>query len=486
MLRVAARARVWGAAPRRRAAARLGALVLLVAASLLFPAATLAPRSAVDEPAASALPSASAPLDAEPPMSAQPDLGAAAARPDVVVTVDRHKPAGVSQLAVGATHTQQSLDTWGDPDAVARGKELLRRAAIFQNQHIMGFGALNPEPAPGAFDWASLDQRVQLMRDTGGTPTITLCCAPDWMKGGKRGATDWSRIDEAPLPEHYDDFAELARQVALRYPDVKYYLVWNEMKGFWNGDLNNWDFERYTQMYNKVYDALKSVDPSIKVGGPYLVIEGTGSETGPWWADRPITKRNRAVLQYWLEHKHGADFVVVDRSVKSSHDKNSYSEAEYLGFTALFADVARQLRQMTDLPIWWAESYFVSSDDQPDFEATGIASMLYQQLVSGSAVSMCWAPQARPSRGGGQHLFTATMEQDGGRPLPAFYVYKAFRDHFPPGTRLYRAASSSRDLEALASADTVLLINKRPGRVVVKVNRARVTMEGYSVRVLSM
>src|SRR5918998_1013784 len=163
----------------------------------------------------------------------------------VAVTVDRATPAGSSRLATGVTHAQHSLDPWGDPGAVARGTALLAGAVRYQNQHLMGWGASNPEPAPGVYDWQSLDRRVQLMRDTGAVPVITLCCAPDWMKGGAPGTTDWGRLEVAPLPEHYADFAALARQVARRYPDVRHYQVWNELKGFWDPVANNWDYVAY-------------------------------------------------------------------------------------------------------------------------------------------------------------------------------------------------------------------------------------------------
>ncbi len=416
----------------------------------------------------------------------------AAARPptpahiDVRVTLDRTRAEGVSQMAVGATHVQHSLDPWGDQAAVERGRALLQQAAVYQNQHIMGFGAPNPEPSPGEYDWSGLDQRVQLMRDTGGIPTITLCCAPDWMKGGDAGATDWSTLEEAPLPRYYDDFAELARQVALRYPDVRHYLVWNEMKGFWNPERNNWDYVAYTKLYNRVYDALKSVDRQIKVGGPYLVIEGTGTGSGEWWSMRPIVDRNREVLQYWLDHKHGADFLVVDRAVKGPHDTNDYTAAKYLSLTPLFGDVTRQLRSISHLPIWWAESYFASDAENRAFEAAGLASMLYHQLKAGAAVSLRWAPQVQPDGDTGQNLFTDTLVAGGGQPLPAFYVYQAFRDHFGPGTRLYHAPSSSRDVEALASATKVLLINKRPTPLTVGLGDTAVELKGYEVRVLSL
>ena len=84
----------------------------------------------------------------------------------------------------------------------------------------MGFGTLNPEPSPGEFDWCSLDTRMQLVKDTGGKAMLTLCCSPDWMKGGPDGATDWDKLERAPLPEHYDDFAKLAAATVQRYPQV--------------------------------------------------------------------------------------------------------------------------------------------------------------------------------------------------------------------------------------------------------------------------
>jgi hypothetical protein len=402
---------------------------------------------------------------------------------NVVVRVNRKKPAGKSNLAVGTTHMQYSLDAWGNAKAVDKGKDLLQEASVYQNQHIMGFGTINPEPSPGDYDWKSLDARVQLMRETKAIPTITLCCAPDWMKGGKPGTTDWSQLEVAPRAEHYDDFAELARQVALRYPDVKHYIVWNEFKGFWKPSINNWDYVAYTTFYNKIYDALKSVDPSIQVGGPYLVIEGTGSNHGHWSAEMPITKRNRIVLDYWLKHKHGADFIAVDRSVKTYHDRANYTDAQYLALTPLYTQVTRQLKQMTDLPIWWAESYFTGRPSNRTFEAAGLASMLYHQLTAGASVSMRWSPQAQPNELVGQNLFTDTLVEGGGQPLPAYYVYKAFREHFGPGTQLYQSSSSSPDIEVLASATKTLLINKRSTAVRVRLNDQLINLQGYEVRI---
>ena len=177
------------------------------------------------------------------------------------------------RLVVGWTHTQYSIDPDNSAAANDAAIDILRDLAPVQNQHIMGFGALNPEPSKGVYDWASLDYRMDAIRRSGAIPVITLCCAPDWMKGGKSGSTDWSRIEAAPLPAFFDDFANLSAEVAKRYPDVDYFLVWNELKGFFDNAQNRWQYELYVELYNKVYAAVKKVRPTAKIGGPYVVVD---------------------------------------------------------------------------------------------------------------------------------------------------------------------------------------------------------------------
>ncbi len=406
----------------------------------------------------------------------------------MTVSVDREDVIGKSRLALGVTHTQYSLDPWGDPAAVLRGGHLLSQAVRYQNQSLYGWGAVNPNPAPGVYDWHSLDRRMAMIRATGGEPVITLCCAPDWMTS--LGAPSSEYPNEPPTRQHYDDFADLARRVARRYPDVRHYMVWNEMKGFWDRDANNWDYVAYTRMYNAVYDALKSVNPAIRVGGPYLVIEGTGSrslgKTGYATAD-PITARDRAVLEYWLEHKHGAEFLAVDRkTVSGSHDHNAYTSAEQLSFTGWFGVVTRKLRRMTKLPVWYAEDYFVSTDDW-SFQAAGLGSMLYNHAISGASVSLRWGPQGKADDlfgGNRQSLFSDTLAAGGGRPYPAYRVYRAFHRHFARGTRLYRTTSSSPEVEVIAARRATLLINKRARPAWIRLEGRRLRVGRYEVRVV--
>jgi hypothetical protein len=326
-------------------------------------------------------------------------------------------------LAVGVTHTQYSIDDWDDADARAAATTVLAATATYQNQHIFGWGALNPEPRPGVFDWASLDRRMRLIGSAGGRPVITLCCAPDWMKGGPPGTSDWSRLHVAPSPQHYRDFAQLAVAVARRYPQVRHFLVWNEMKGFWNDRENRWDYEAYTRFYNTVYDALKQAVPGVAVGGPYVVVDV--------WADsaaggRPSTlagacgtvdRRSLDVLAYWLRYKHGADFVAVDGG---SVSRDGGPVASTTVNSAVFGAITRWLRHHTSLPVWWSEFHVGQADSagQAQLVATVVAGLLHM-ADEGAAAALVWQPQAMAGEDGVRPpaLWTSTQAAGGGRPL---------------------------------------------------------------------
>jgi hypothetical protein len=197
----------------------------------------------------------------------------------VNINIDFSEKLLSSSYLAGVTHTQRSIDSWGNSAAIKNAKLLLDSVTHYQNQHIMGWGTLNPWPDstitnPGNWNWSSLDGRMKLIRETNGVPVITLCGAPTWMHNpSMNGQTDWNALEKAPTKDHYDDFAHLCAEVARRYPDVIHFQVWNEFKGFYNSSKNRWDYENFTVMYNMVYDSLKAVNPEILVGGPYVVMD---------------------------------------------------------------------------------------------------------------------------------------------------------------------------------------------------------------------
>lgn len=270
-----------------------------------------------------------------------------------------------------------------------------------------------------------------------------------------------------------------------------WYDVWNEFKGIpWTN--NTGDVQYMLGLYNAVYDALKSVNPAIKVGGPYLPVEGSGTDATQWWGAAPLTSRSRQTFLDFLAGVHGMDFISFDRGVFDPHDPTIYTPDQAMLWSKNFEDIARKLHVLTGLPIVCAETYFYG-DQNPDLQETaaGYASVLYHLLKGGASIALQWQPHCvAPTNGGPANgsefgsLFSDTRVVGGGQLFPAYYAWKAFHDIFPPGTTLYNTTSSSPTLLALSSGTHTLLINQQNAPITVGVNGLAVTLNPYQVRVL--
>ncbi|AVH61551.1 MULTISPECIES: GH39 family glycosyl hydrolase [Streptomyces] len=402
----------------------------------------------------------------------------------------------------GFTHTQFSADEGAEP-ATERVEGLLQKRSLPQIQHIMGWGAGNPEPSKGRYDFSDMDRRIDFVRTSGGTPVVTLCCSPDWMKGGRSGVdnTDWSQaaLETAPDRAHYKDFAALAATVAKRYPDVRHFVVWNEFKGFWNDSEGRWDYEGYTELYNLVYKALKKVNKDIMVGGPYLVMDSldprqkeNASTTvkGDWGV---MDQRVLDAFAYWNEHKAGADFVVVDGS---SYTKDDDMLPDEFAATDKFTAVGEWVRARThDLPLWWAE-YYVEPADAADerkgwsethrvaVQAAGMIAM----AKGGASSGFYWNPQDEKGSDCDGCLWTPTDVADGGKKLPMFDLVSRFGQEFPPGTTYKTvavAADDVPDVRVLATDKTVLVVNTLDRSISASVDGKRFEMGAYEVKWLT-
>lgn len=404
----------------------------------------------------------------------------AQAAPRVTVSLRDYEADWTSQLKLGVTHTHLGLDhADAKSGSVNRAKQLLRDGSALQNTHIIGWGVGDIHPSPTTYNWWSLDQRLNMMRSVGGPMSMTLAVAPGWMKAS--GNT--FNMSERVLPEYYQDYAKLAVDVAKRYPDVRTFQIWNEFKGFWSTSLNNWDYIEYTNFYNTVYDALKAHDPTLQVGGLYLVVQGTGSgsmgKTGTDTYD-PIGTKDRQVIEYWLNHKHGADFIAVDRAIIDFHDTNTYTTDDRMKLTPWYSKISRQLGAMTDLPIWWSE-YYGGGGIGTQTQAAVFASIYKHMAESGVDTALMWNPNGA-SGDGSIGLFSDVRQTSGGSALPLYTVHQAINDYFCEGTLLYETQVSSIWIEALVSPDWLMLVNKSSGAREVDYHGYIYNLAGYEVR----
>jgi hypothetical protein len=381
----------------------------------------------------------------------------------------------------GFTHTQFSGDV-GYPPAVASVEAGIAQVPMVQAQHIMGFGADNPEPAPGVYDFASLDRRMDFIRSTGASPVIVLCCAPDWMKGGQPGETDWDRLEVAPDPEHFSDFAALSALIAQRYSYVRYFLVWNEFKGFFDDEEKRWNAEQYTDLYNGVYDALKAVNPANKVGGPYLDFAqpydasyGSAVLRGPWGA---VDQRVLDAFTYWKTHHRGADFVVVD-----GHATTESGAPDAFAALTKFSAVSAWLKRQVNLPIWWAE-WYVEPDSPVDPPGRSVAlrvAAMIELASAGAQTVLYWNP--RPEQAScAACLWTDTWLADGGRPLPFLIdILQRFARSFPPRVERHKIRTAD-GLVALASDSALVVVNTTDRTIASTVDGQWIELPSYAIR----
>ncbi|MEV0826197.1 xylan 1,4-beta-xylosidase [Nonomuraea rubra] len=382
----------------------------------------------------------------------------------------------------GFTHTGVSANNvTREFEQVVAGR--LARTPMLQNQHIMGFGALNPEPYPGQYFWEDLDSRMNVMRQSKATPVITLCCAPDWMKGGPEGPTAdsaWAEhLEDAPYPEFFDEFAKLSATVAQRYKDVKYFMVWNEFKGFWKDHSKPADYKGYTEMYNKVYDAVKAVRPDAEIGGPYLGFDSNAGGDTELRGDWGVVNQNVLdAFNYWFENKKGADFIVVDgASVTDAHELLP----DEFGAVAKFADVTKWLREKTgDMPIWWSEWYYEPEDGstnwaEPKRLAVQAASMI-AFASSGAATALYWNPQAKEGACRG-----CLWDPKSGSETKTAQLLDNFVKWFPAGAPIEDVSSSEPSVKVLAQPEQLLLVNTTDGDVTTTVDGKEYTLKAYEI-----
>jgi hypothetical protein len=479
--------------------------------------------------------------------------------------IDFKSPIMISNLNVGISQVDNSLSyPWAknNEQAVNEAKSFINNSISYMNVFTQAWGTEDIWPDPlvsdtTKWDWSGLDLRMQNIVDIGAIPVISLAEAPWWMKGQLQrdgttklipdikgewkcctyadNYTDYRGITYPPgylspdpyasriLDNQMSNWTRLVQEIAKRYMippyNVRYFQVWNELKGYYNPALNRWSYENnqgdpsgynaksgYTYMYNQVYiaimDAARSLGiplDNVYIGGPYVGMTTWGKPSAGGWPsyESSLQTKNygtfdqRAidVIKYWLQNKIGAGFITLDGS---NTNKDNIDLADQFTASEKFADVTTWIRSLDNkiypgaqtLPIWWAELYTYRGSAYTDDYNNAVKSYAFVKLLqAGASTVLDWGNTGNSGYNAG--LWTPTDTVDGGQASFWYNSCKIFHDYFSQGVPIFRTnISNSSIVEAISSMDKTLLINKTSNTVSLTVNKKNISLNPWEVKVI--
>ncbi len=164
----------------------------------------------------------------------------------------------------------------------------------------------NPE-----FNFQYIDVLYDYILSVGMKPFVELGFMPTALASGTK-TIFWWRGNVTP-PKDYDKWADLIRHLVLHFTnrygtdEVKtwYFEVWNEpnLDGFWAGSQ-----QEYFKLYQYAVQAIKSVNPDYRVGGP--------ATAGAAWVPEMIEfcSENGLPLDFISTHSYGVNQGYLDES----------------------------------------------------------------------------------------------------------------------------------------------------------------------------
>jgi len=176
--------------------------------------------------------------------------------------------------------------------------------------------AYNPT-LESSYSWTTADQKIDSIVTPGFVPYFRIGVGFD-------DAHDvYSAAPYDPDRINFTKFAEVCKRTVMHFNKdwptgkgkslgIKYWEVWNEPDGgFWRDSINSnagqpGDSVAFARMYKTVYDSMKSVDSTIKVGGPG-VLSGSILTKREWlktFLDE--CRKNKAQLDFFSWHLYAA------------------------------------------------------------------------------------------------------------------------------------------------------------------------------------
>ncbi|MFZ0960338.1 MAG: beta-xylosidase [Terriglobia bacterium] len=231
------------------------------------------------------------------------------------------------------------------------GFRYIRFHAIFHDV----LGTVRIEDGKSVYNWSKIDQLYDDLLARHIRPFVELGFTPKALATSQNSIFYWNGNTSHPKPEGWRDLVDaFIRHIEERYGRDEvhtwFFEVWNEpnLSGFWEGA----DQKAYFELYDLTAKTIKSIDPSLRVGGP--------STAGAAWVPEFLAhvKQSGAAVDFVTTHAYGVDGGFLDEEGRNDTKLSPSPDA-------IIGDVRRVREQISasafpGLPLYfteWSTSY---------------------------------------------------------------------------------------------------------------------------------
>ena len=224
------------------------------------------------------------------------------------------------------------------------GFRYIRFHAIFHDV----LGTVRIEDGKTVYDWSKIDRLYDDLLARHIRPFVELGFTPKALATSQNSIFYWTGNTSHPKPEGWHDLVDaFIRHVEQRYgkDEVRtwFFEVWNEpnLSGFWEGG----DQKAYFELYDLTAKTIKSIDPSLRVGGP--------STAGAAWVPEFLAhvKQSGVAVDFVTTHTYGVQGGFLDEEGKSDTKLDPSPDA-------IIGDVRRVREQISASPFPGLPLYF--------------------------------------------------------------------------------------------------------------------------------
>ena len=205
------------------------------------------------------------------------------------------------------------------------------------------------------YSFLNADRIIDFLLSIGMRPFVELSFMPETLASGH--TTVFSYRGNVTPPRDYDQWATLIQKLTRHWVDrygaaeVRewFFEVWNEpnLKAFWTATQ-----DEYFQLYRRTAEAVKTVDPSLKVGGPATAANAWIQE----FLDFCTT--NSVPVDFVSTHHYPTDAFCLPGA-------DTVTQLEHAPRDVMRAEVAKSRDEARALPLYYTEWNISSNPRDP-------------------------------------------------------------------------------------------------------------------------